>query len=150
MQPITIGFSNYIITTDKSLMRVRDVHQWLTTTAYWCIGIPFETFATAFENSHCIGAIIEGKQIAFARLITDYATFAYLADVYVTEPHRGRGLSRKMMELLLGQEWVAGLRCIRLATKGTHGLYRKFGFTDCAHPGRIMEIVRPGIYNKQE
>jgi GNAT superfamily N-acetyltransferase len=149
MQPLTIGFNDYVITTDKSQMNVHDIHFWLTTEAYWCKGIPFDTFRTAFENSFCIGAITDGRQIAFARLITDYATFAYLADVFVIESYRGKGISNKMMEILMAQDWVKSLRCIRLATMGTHWLYRKFEFTDCAHPERIMEIVRPDIYKMQ-
>ena len=131
-------------------MKTNDIHQWLAAEAYWCKGIPYETFHTAFENSYCIGAIADGRQIAFARLITDYATFAYLADVFVTRPHRGQGISLRMMEILMDQDWVRGLRCIRLATMGTHWLYRKFGFTDCAHPDRIMEMVRPDIYKKPD
>ncbi len=148
MEHVNLSYKGFTITTDKSLMKVNDIHYWLSTEAYWCKEIPFETVSRAFENSFCIGAISDERQIAYARLITDYATFAYLADVFVTEPYRGSGISKKMMEILMDQDWVKSLRCIRLATIGTHWLYRKFGFTDCAHPERIMEIVRSDVYKK--
>jgi GNAT superfamily N-acetyltransferase len=78
--------------------------------------------------------------------VTDYATFGYLADVYVEEGHRGQGISKKMMELIFGLEWVKGLRRIMLATKGAQELYRKYEFTECKFPERIMELTRPDIY----
>ena len=78
--------------------------------------------------------------------MTDYSTFAYLADVYVAEDHRGLGISKKMMEILFGMDWVKGLRRIMLATKGAQELYRKYEFTECKFPERIMELTRPEIY----
>lgn len=142
MQPIVIAYGDYIITTDKGLMKVNDVHKWLSEESYWCKGIPFDNFKIAFDNSYCIGALIDNKQIAFARLVTDYATFAYLADVYVEEKHRGKGISKKMMQVLFDLDWVKNIRSIKLATKDAHELYRQYGFTECKYPGRIMEIVR--------
>ncbi len=142
MQPITIDYKGYTITTDKSLMKVHDVHKWLSEESYWCKGVPFTTFKASFDNSFCIGALNGDKQIAFARLITDYATFGYLADVYVEGTHRGKGISKKMMETLFGLDWVKGLKSIKLATKDAHGLYKQFGFTECKYPERIMEISR--------
>ena len=146
MQVITIDYLNYTITSDKSLMLLGDIHHWLSTESYWCNGIPFDIFERSFEHSFCIGALQDGKQIAFARLITDYATFGYLADVFVTADHRGKGISKKMLQILFNLEWVKGMRCLRLATKGTHGLYKQFGFTACSFPDRIMELIRPDIY----
>jgi GNAT superfamily N-acetyltransferase len=139
-------FNGYTITTDKSLMNMQDIYYWLSEEAYWCKGIPFELFNRTFDNSFCIGALIDGKQVAYARLITDYATFAYLADVYVEEEHRGKGISKKMMEILFDLDWVKGLRRIMLATKDAHGLYEQYGFGACKYPDRIMEISRPNIY----
>lgn len=143
---MTVDYSGYTITTDKQLMNVHDVHKWLTEKAYWCEGIPLETVKTAFDNSFCIAALIDGKQVAYARLITDYAIFGYLADVYVVEAHRGKGISKKMMSLLFDLDWVKGLRGIKLATRDAHGLYRQFGFAACKNPDGIMEIARPDIY----
>ena len=146
MHPLTVDFNGYTITTEKPLMVMADIYKWLSTEAYWCAGIPYEVFEPTFHNSFCIGALKDGKQVAYARLVTDYATFAYLADVYVTEENRGVGISKKMMELLLGMNWVKGLRRIMLATRDAQGLYRQFDFTECKHPERIMEITRPNIY----
>ena len=146
MQPITIDFKGYTITTDKDLMKVHDVHKWLSEESYWCKHIPFETFKTAFDNSYCIGALTDNKQIAFGRLITDYAALAYLADVYVEETHRGKGISKQMMKILFDLDWVKGMRGIKLGTRDAQELYRQFGFTECKHPERIMEISRPNIY----
>ena len=146
MQPVTIDFKGYTLTTDKEQMKVQDVYTWLSEESYWCTGIPFEIFKTTFDNSFCIGAIVGGRQIAYARFITDYATFAYLADVYVEEGHRGLGISKKMMEILMDLNWVKELRRIMLATRDAQQLYAQFGFTNCKNPERIMELVRPNIY----
>lgn len=145
---ITVDYKGYTITTDKSLMIVKDIHQWLSEMAYWCKQIPYHTVATAVEHSYCIGALYEGKQIAFARMVTDYATFGYLADVYVQEPYRGKGISKYMMEVLFGQDWVKGLRRIMLSTISAHELYKKYDFKDCRYPDRLMEILRsPDMYS---
>jgi len=148
MEPVNIAYDSYLITTDKSLMHIADIHKWLSEEAYWCKNIPVDKVQTAFDNSFCIGAVCDGRQVAFARLVTDYTTFGYLADVYVEDAHRGRGISKKMMEVLFGLQWVKELRGIKLQTMDAHGLYRKYGFTDCKFPERIMEISRgAGIYN---
>ncbi len=127
-------------------MNVTDIHKWLSEQSYWSPGIPFGIVNRSFEHSYCIAALYNSKQIAYARLVTDYATFAYLADVYVIEEHRGKGISKKMMEVIFGLDWVKGLRRIMLATKGAQELYRKYEFTECKHPERIMEVTRPDIY----
>ncbi len=146
MQPITLDFNGYTITTDKAQMKVGDLHRWLSKEAYWSVNIPLDTVQTAFDNSFCIGVIIDGRQIAYARLITDYATFAYLADVFVEETHRGKGISKKMMELLFDIDWVKKLRAIKLATSDAHDLYRKYGFKELANPEKNMEIRRADVY----
>lgn len=146
MKTVTENYQNYIITTDKSLLQPNAIHQWLSTEAYWCKHIPYEVVKTAFDNSYTIGVLKDGKQIAYARLITDYAVFGYLADVYVIEEHRGKGISKKMMELLMNLDWVKRLRKVSLATKDAHGLYKQFGFTPFAHPERMMELANPTVY----
>jgi GNAT superfamily N-acetyltransferase len=145
MTPINHNYNGYLITTDKQLMQVKEIHKWLSS-AYWSKHIPLETVKTAFEHSFCIGAVIDGKQVAYARLITDYATFGYLADVFVMEEHQGKGIGKKMMELLFDQEWVKSLRAIKLATKDAQELYRKYGFHESRFPERNMEIIRKDIY----
>ncbi|MEI8280002.1 MAG: GNAT family N-acetyltransferase [Bacteroidota bacterium] len=146
MQPVTLEYKGYIVTTDKSTMKLDDIHRWLTTEAYWSKQIPYETVKIAFENSFCIGVLHKDQQIGYARFVTDYASFAYLADVYVEETHRGIGLSKKMLEVLMNEYWVKKLRRIMLATIGAHGLYQQYGFTAPKFPDRLMEITRAGIY----
>ena len=146
MEALMQHYNGCLITTDKQMMKINDIHKWLSEEAYWCKGIPFNIVKTAFDNSFCIGAILDSRQIAFARLITDYATFGYLADVYVVEEQRGKGISKKMMHLLFDLDWVKSLRAIKLGTRDAHGLYRQYGFADCRHPERTMEIMRADVY----
>ena len=101
------------------------------------------------ENSLCFGAYDEGRQVGFARVISDFATFAYLADVFILESHRGRGLSKLLLREIMEHPDLQGLRRLTLVTRDAHELYRQFGFTELARPGNYMEIVRRGIY-KQE
>ena len=150
MRPVRIEYKGYIITTDKTEMQPEAVHKWLTEESYWAKHIPFDIVKTSFDNSFCIGILKDNEQVGYGRLITDYATFAYLADVYITEPHRGIGLSKKMMEILLEQDWVKGLRKIMLATLDAHGLYAQYGFTPMVISERYMEISRPIIYGDTE
>ena len=146
MPTIHYDYNGYLITTDKQLMKVEDIHKWLSEEAYWCSHIPLDTVKTAFEHSFCIGALIDGRQVPYGRLITDYATTGYLADVYVEEAHRGKGISKKMMDLLFDLDWVKKLRAIKLATRDAHELYRRYGFTESKPDGRNMELMRRDIY----
>jgi len=139
--------SDYEITTDPSRIDVESAHAFLSKT-YWSPGIPLAVVRKAIENSLCVAAFIAGKQVAFARAVTDRATFAYLADVYVLEEHRGRGLSRAMIEALLKHPDLQGLRRLLLATRDAHGLYGKFGFKTLAKPDHIMELHNPDVYSR--
>ncbi len=134
--------SAYIVTTGSELMQQERIHAWLHEHSYWAKGIPLETVRTMIEHSFCVGVFYEDVQIGFARFVTDYAVFAYLADVYVEEAHRGKGLSKRMMDVLMGQSWIPGLRRIILGTLDAHGLYRQYGFADLHAPDRMMEIKR--------
>jgi len=150
MQTITIEYNGYIITTDKSRLQPEEIHRWLATESYWSRNIPFEMVKSAFDHSYCIGVLYDEKQVGYARLVTDYTTFAYLADVYVEDAHRSKGLSKKMMEILMEQDWIKGLRRIMLATLDAHDLYRQFGFVQPAFPERFMEINRPAVYGDNQ
>jgi GNAT superfamily N-acetyltransferase len=97
MEAINIDYNGYLITTDKALMYPGDIHKWLSEISYWAKHMPRDIFQKCFENSFAIGAIKDDKQVGYARLVTDYATFAYLADVYVEDSHRGKGISKIMM-----------------------------------------------------
>lgn len=137
------------ISTERSRMDVDLIHRFLSEQSYWAHGIPREIVARSMEHSHCFAAFDrDGKQIAFARVITDYATFAYLADVFVVEAHRGKGVSKALMASILDDPKLQGLRRWLLATRDAHGLYAQFGFVPPA-PNRLMERVTPDIYQKR-
>lgn len=142
---------NFEIREGHEYMDIISIHTFLSKT-YWSEGICFETVKTAIENSLCFGAFnIENKQIGFARLVTDYATFAYLADVYVLEEYRGNGISKALMTKIEEHEIFSKLRRIMLATRDAHGLYKKFGFEKPSESqiNLIMQINRPDIYKAQ-
>jgi len=136
----------YEISTDATRLDLHAIHAFLTTT-YWSLGVPFDTVAKAAQNSVCVGAYLGHSQVGFARAVTDRATFAYLADVYVLEAHRGNGLSRRMMEALTAHPELQGLRRMLLVTRDAHGLYEKFGFKALAAPTRFMERNNPSAYS---
>jgi N-acetylglutamate synthase-like GNAT family acetyltransferase len=125
---------------DRSRLDVGAIHAFLSG-SYWSLGIPRQTVERAIENSLCIGGYVDGRQVAFARMVTDRATFAYLADVFVLASHRGRGLSRTLVETLLSHPEVQGLRRMRLVTRDAHGLYAKLGFSPLAHQAYSDEPI---------
>jgi len=136
---------NYLLSTDKNKLDLEFIHRELTN-SYWAPGIPFEIVKLAAEHSLAFGLYENEKQVGYARVISDYATFAYLADVFITESARGRGLSKWMMEGIMSHPQLQGLRRFMLATKDAHSLYEKFGFHAMKTPERMMEITRPDIY----
>ena len=146
METRTIEYNGYTLTTDRQMLQPQAIHSWLSNESYWSKNIPRETVLKAFDHSFVVGVLKDGTQVGYARLVTDYATFAYLADVYVQDKHRGLGLAKKMMELIMELDWVRNLRRIMLATLDAHELYRQFGFVMPAFPERFMEISRPAIY----
>jgi GNAT superfamily N-acetyltransferase len=139
---------NYTISTDKNLIDVHAVHQYLSIESYWAQNIPVATVARCLENSLCFGVYFEKKQIGFARVISDYTTFAYLCDVYILEAHRGKQLSKCLMQTIMAHEHLQGLRRWILATADAHELYRQFGWNNASKPERYMEIARPNIYKQ--
>jgi len=120
-------------------------HEYLAR-SYWSPGVALETVQRAIANSLCIAVRKDGEQVAFARVITDHATFAWLADVHVLEEHRGQGLSKAMVAALLDHPRLQGLRRWGLSTLDAHSLYRQFGWTELAHPERLMERMAPGAH----
>lgn len=113
---------------------------------YWAKGIPFDVMSRAIDNSLCFGVFTGSNQVAFARLITDNATFAYLADVFVLKPFRGQGLSKLMLASIVNHPELQGLRRMVLATRDAHELYRQFGFTALADASLFMERWDPAVY----
>lgn len=130
---------------DPSDFDIEAIHAFLST-AYWSPGVPREVVERAIAGSLCIGALVQRRQVGFARLVTDRATFAYLADVYVLPEHRGGGIARRMLEHLFAHPDVQGLRRMLLVTRDAHGLYAGLGFTPLAAPDRFMERHRPDAY----
>lgn len=130
----------YIISTDKNRLDVSYVHHYLSQESYWAQNIPIEIVHQSIEGSLCFGIYFFDKQVGFARVITDYATFGYLADVFVDKAHRGKGLSKELMRFIMNYEGLKGLRRFMLATKDAHGLYAKFGFEPLKVPDRFLEI----------
>jgi GNAT superfamily N-acetyltransferase len=139
--------SPYEITCDKTRFDIEAIHRFLTQ-SYWSPGVPRVVIERSIANSLCFGLLLEGQQIGFARVITDKATFAYLADVYVLPGHRGKGLSLRLMEQIVQHPDLQGLRRMMLATRDAHALYEKFGFKPLAAPERIMEIHNPEVYSQ--
>lgn len=142
-----MNLDDYDITTDPARFDLDAIHAYLTR-SYWSPGIPRETVARAAANSLCFGVIHHGEQIGFARMITDRATYAYLADVYVLEAHRGKGVSKKLMACIMAHPDLQGLRRMTLATRDAQGLYAKFGFTPLKAPGNMMEKHVPDVYRQ--
>jgi ribosomal protein S18 acetylase RimI-like enzyme len=137
----------YEISTDPARLDVAAIHGYLTR-SYWSPGIPIEIVERALRHSLCFGVYESagGAQVGLARVVTDYATFAYLCDVYVLEEHRGHGLGKRMMRELMAHPALSGARRVMLATRDAHGLYAGFGFLEAGAAKNLMEIVRPDIY----
>jgi GNAT superfamily N-acetyltransferase len=138
----------YAISTDKTFLDVGMIHTYLSKESYWADNIPFETVKRSIENSMCFGVYYEGKQIGFARLITDKATFAYLADVFILDEHRGKGLSKWLMQTIHDHPGLQGLRRWMLGTRDAHGLYEQFGWTVLSEEvrPRFMQRHFPDVY----
>ena len=137
--------NDFIITTDKSKIDATYVHHFLSH-SYWAKDIPMETVQKSIEGSLCFSVFYLNQQIGFARVITDEATFAYLADVFIDENFRGRGLSKWLMEIIVSYPSLQGLRRFLLATRDAHDLYKKFGFEPLKNTDKWMEIHKPNVY----
>ncbi len=140
----------FIISTNKSKLNVQFIHNYLSNESYWAKNIPVETVQQSIDGSCCFGLYVNEndlsapqnfetlRQVGFARVVTDHATFGYLADVFIIETFRGKGLSKWMMEMIMGHPNLQGLRRWMLATKDAHGLYAQYGFLPLDKPERIM------------
>ncbi|HJQ70033.1 MAG TPA: GNAT family N-acetyltransferase [Blastocatellia bacterium] len=137
----------YLISTDKRLMDVAVIHGYLTR-SYWAAGVPLDVVERSIEHSLAFGLYEGERQVGFARVITDRATFAYLADVFILEEFRGRGLGLWLIEAVMSHPDLQGLRRWMLVTRDAHGLYRKSGFADLKNPESIMEKTDPAVYSK--
>jgi GNAT superfamily N-acetyltransferase len=147
MPPVESSRDGFTISTDPARLELSAIHAYLTR-SYWAEGIPRDLVARSLAGSLCFGLYAGQSQIGLARVITDQATFAYLCDVYVLEPYRGKGLGRWLMESVVRHPDLQGLRRFCLVTRDAHELYRPLGFTALARPEGYMEIVRPGLYRR--
>jgi N-acetylglutamate synthase-like GNAT family acetyltransferase len=136
----------FLVSTDPARLNLDVIHGFLTT-GYWAKGIPREIVARSIDHALCFGVYDGGgAQVGFARVISDFATVAYIGDVFVLDTHRGRGLGKWLMECITNHPALQGLRRWILTTRDAHGLYSQFGFTPVKYPERFMERQNPDVY----
>ena len=134
------------ISTDRSELDIPLIHQFLSVQSSWAKGISQALVEQSIAHSLCFGGFLDGKQIAFARVISDYTTFANLVDVFVLPEHRGKGYSKALMDAIMAHPHLQGLRRFTLATGDAHGLYAQYGFTAPQYPATLMERYVPNMY----
>ena len=134
------------VSDDRARIDRARVHRFISQESYWAKGIPRETMDKAIDHSIVFGLYRAGEQLAFARVVSDRATFAYLCDVFVESAARGAGLGTWLVECVLAHPELQGLRRVSLMTKDAHGLYRKFGFEPMPDATRYLEVKRPNPY----
>ena len=145
-----ISADGFDFSTDKSRLDFEAIYDFLAHRSYWAQNIPREIVQRSIDNALCFGVYEGKKQVGFARLITDYATFAYLGDVFILEDYRGKGLSKKLAAFITGLPELQGLRRWHLVTRDAHGVYEPVGFKPVAKPEQHMEIARPGLYKAKD
>jgi GNAT superfamily N-acetyltransferase len=128
-----------LVTTDPARLDLDAIHDFLAGSSYWATGIPREVMERSIRHSICFGAFDGGRQVGFARVISDRATFAYVCDVFVLPGRRGRGVGARIMACITSHPELQNLRLWTLFTRDAHGLYRQHGFRDARHPDRLME-----------
>lgn len=135
----------FTVSTERARLDLDTMHAFLNT-SYWSKGIPRDVFERSIANAEPFGLYEGARQVGFARVVTDYATFGYLADVFVLEAWRGRGVSRFLMECVVAHPGLQGFRRWSLLTRDAHGLYARFGFTPLNAPDKWMEKWTPDAY----
>lgn len=152
METYEITNGQYTILTDPARIDMNVVYEYLHNEAYWGKGIPRDVVERSIRNSLCFGVYHGQEMVGFARVISDYATFAYFGDVFVLPAHRGQGLSKRLMEAITEHPDLQGLRRFHLVTRDAHGLYSQFGFRAAEEPSRHMERVTPAsvLYGKSQ
>jgi GNAT superfamily N-acetyltransferase len=137
---------DFLVSTDPALLDLAFIHDFLAHRSYWAAGRPLEVVRRSIDHSLCFGLYAQGRQVGFARVVTDRATFAWLCDVFVLEQYRGQGLGKWLVGCVLGHPALRGLRRVLLGTRDAHGLYARYGFTPLADPSRFLEVFRPDVY----
>jgi N-acetylglutamate synthase-like GNAT family acetyltransferase len=140
-QPLEFKREAYLISTDPSRLDLPWIHNYLANDSYWARGISFPRFQKSVENSLCFGVYYQAAQVGFGRVISDYATFAYLGDIFIAEPYRQQGLGKWLVDCMIKHPDLQGLRRWMLVTKDAHGLYEQYGFAPLKQPESVMEIL---------
>ncbi len=138
----------YEISTDQDRLDVEVVFRFLSEESYWSPGIPRDVVERSINNSLCFGVYHGEAQVGFARIVTDKATFALVADVFIVEAHRGKGLSKWLLHEVMEHPDLQGLRRLLLLTSDAHSLYAQFGFTEIGNSWRFMEVLHPDVYGR--
>jgi GNAT superfamily N-acetyltransferase len=138
--------SSFEVSTDQTRLDIPMIYRFLSEQSTWAVGISRPVVERAIENSLCFGGYLDGRQIAFARVITDFSTFANLVDVFVVPEARGCGYGKQLIGVVMRHPSLQQLRRFTLATSDCHGLYERFGFTPPLHPETLMERYFPNIY----
>ena len=146
MENIEHLFGDFLITTDKSKLDIVAIHEFLSKHSGWSDHIPFERVKISIDNSLNFGLFHNKKQVGFARVISDFSTIAYLGDIYILDSYRGQGLSKKLMDFVMGHPNLQGLRRWILLTSTADWLYEKYGFTKLPKPELYMELFDPNVY----
>ena len=146
MELLEITFDHFTITTDRNKMDIEAIHDFLSNHSGWSNHIPIEKVKESIEHSLNFGLFDQGQQIGFARVISDYATIAYLGDVYILENYRGKGLSKKLMDAVMSHPNLQGLRRWILLTSTADWLYEQYGFCKLPKPELYMERYNPNVY----
>ena len=148
MKIVEQTFGEYLITTDKEKLDIVAIHDFLSKHSGWSDNIPFDRVKTSIDNSLNFGLFHNGRQIGFARVISDMSTIAYLGDIYVLDEYRGKGLSKKLMDAVISHPNLQGLRRWILLTSTADWLYEKYGFKKIPKPELYMELYNPEVYKK--
>jgi GNAT superfamily N-acetyltransferase len=141
------------ISTNKKRLNLAMIHKFLANESYWAKGIPKDVVKKAIQNSFCFGVYQGSRQVGFARVITDFATTAYVGDVFILEPFRGKGLGKRLVKTIVEHPKLNGLRLWFLGTRDAHDLYRKYGFKNVAETPvmeRLMTILDPDVYKRNK
>jgi GNAT superfamily N-acetyltransferase len=139
MKPYEISEGDLLISDDKTRLDRPFIHRFLSQRSYWAMNVPIEVVDRSIEHSLCFGLYKAGRQIGFARAVTDLATFVWLADVFIVEEERGSGYGKKLVAAIAAHPGLQGLRRMMLGTRDAHTLYQQFGFTELKYPERFME-----------
>jgi GNAT superfamily N-acetyltransferase len=142
----TTNDSNFQVSTDRTRLDVTMIHRFLSENSTWAVGITRDVVERSIENSLCFGGYLDGRQIAYARVITDYATTAHLADVFVLPEYRGNAYAKQLIRVVMEHPSLQRLRRFTLNTSDAHSLYARFGFTPAHNPDTLMERFFPNLY----